>query len=114
MLKHQMFQQLHAAFINGRVTTSSHDHNGHVTQVGGVTALFTSIPVGDAVAVIKGKLEQDIKLQGRCELSHRPDSHPVGILREHHLLHIVFCLQWGILQTDHRSTHGFTCVTKPG
>ena len=32
-----MFWQLHAAFINGQMTTPSHDHSGHVTQVGGVS-----------------------------------------------------------------------------
>ena len=40
MLKYQTFQQLHAALINSRMTTlshdhSGHDHSGHVTQVGG-------------------------------------------------------------------------------
>ena len=34
-----------------------------------VTALYTTIPIEVAVAVIRGKPEQNTKLQGRCELS---------------------------------------------
>ena len=34
-----------------------------------VTALFTCIPVRDAIRVIKSKLEKDPKLQQRCELA---------------------------------------------
>ena len=35
MLKQQTFQQLHAAFLNGRMTTPSQDHYGHITHAGG-------------------------------------------------------------------------------
>ena len=34
-----------------------------------VTALFTSIPVTEAVSVIKDRLNQDTTLKDRCELS---------------------------------------------
>ena len=129
------------------ITTLSHDHYGHVTQVGGrttkygknehaikdsedfvkrikdlevspsrklvsydVTAIFTSISVGDAVAVISRKLEQDTKLQGRCELS----IYQIVILVEFCLKATYFVCSGGILQTNHRSIHRFTCVTKCG
>ena len=35
MLEYQMLQQLHAACINGQMTTLSHDPYSQMTQVGG-------------------------------------------------------------------------------
>ena len=54
-----------------------------------VTTLFTSIPVDDVLAVVKEKLEQDTKLQGRCKLS----IHQIVVLLEFSLNTTYFVLR---------------------
>ena len=55
MLKHQMFQQLHAAFLNGHMTTPSHDCYGHVLQIGGGLAdLMASVSIQSWFILVVG------------------------------------------------------------
>ena len=67
-----------------------------------VSAMFTSIPVPDAIKAVRIKLDEDPKLQDRT-LCH---GRTTEFLPEHHLFHI----QGSDIQTETRSSHGITSV----
>ena len=71
-----------------------------------VSALFTCIPLPDAIKAVRIELGEDPKAPRLHPSVTGEDRWTTAFLPEHNLLHI----QWNYIQTEPRSSHGITSV----
>ena len=69
-----------------------------------VDALYTNVPIEDALVIIKELLENDETLSDRTPSITKERTGPFGIFSTYDILH----LQWHILPADRRSCDGRT------
>ncbi len=70
-----------------------------------VSALFTCVPVDQALTIIREKLHEDTTLKQRCQLDVEQVIELLGLC-----LNNVFCAQQQVLPTDPRSRRGIPSI----